>query len=60
MCGIAGLLRVPIDLDRAAVPRMLAAMGHRGPDDRGTGERPDPPGRAPRAVLLHARLWILA
>lgn len=38
---------------------MLAAMRHRGPDDSGLVELPDPAGRSHPAVLLHARLAIL-
>src|SRR5262249_471559 len=59
MCGIAGLLGVPLHLAKAAAPRMLAAMRHRGPDDSGVEIVPHPEGHHPPAVLLHTRLAIL-
>jgi asparagine synthase (glutamine-hydrolysing) len=58
MCGIAGLLGVPLELAVPAAERMLSAMRHRGPDDRGievVRTRND----GPPAVLAHARLAIL-
>ncbi len=58
MCGIAGLIGVPLEQARPAGRRMLAALGHRGPDGRGLVEVAGPPGRPP-AVLAHARLAIL-
>ena len=56
MCGIAGILsQNPLpDAERAALPSMLAALRHRGPDDSG---RFLSPGR--QAALAHARLSIL-
>jgi len=59
MCGIAGLLGVPLDRSRPAAARMLAAMRHRGPDDSGTLILRDPRDLAPPAVLLQARLAVL-
>src|SRR5262249_33445262 len=59
MCGIAGLLGVPLHLAKAAAPRMLAAMRHRGPDDSGVEIVQHPEGHHPPAVLLHTRLAIL-
>ena len=35
MCGIAGIIAENSDAVRRAVPRMTAAMIHRGPDDGG-------------------------
>ena len=36
MCGIAGLMmRADIGADRTGLEAMVAALGHRGPDDRG-------------------------
>jgi asparagine synthase (glutamine-hydrolysing) len=57
MCGIAGLLGVSPELAADAAPRMLRALGHRGPDDRGTVTLDAPGG--PPALLLHNRLAIL-
>src|SRR5437762_6256097 len=59
MCGIAGLIGVPPEIARQIAPRILAALRHRGPDDRGIEEVPDPRGEAPPATLIHARLSIL-
>ena len=55
MCGICGVMALDGALDtaaKAAVPRMVAALRHRGPD--GTGEFSDD-----RAALGHARLAII-
>jgi asparagine synthase (glutamine-hydrolysing) len=57
MCGIAGLVGVSPELAAAAAPRMLRALGHRGPDDQGTATVEAAGG--PPAVLLHTRLAIL-
>ena len=35
MCAIAGLVGQATDQARAAMPRMLDAIRHRGPDDEG-------------------------
>jgi asparagine synthase (glutamine-hydrolysing) len=35
MCGIAGLVGPPAETSRDAMPRMLEALRHRGPDDEG-------------------------
>jgi asparagine synthase (glutamine-hydrolysing) len=35
MCGIAGVLAEQEDLVREALPKMVRALAHRGPDDRG-------------------------
>src|SRR5436305_12441172 len=35
MCGIAGILADDEGLVREALPRMVAALRHRGPDDEG-------------------------
>ena len=59
MCGIAGMLGIDEAIAREIAPRMLAAIAHRGPDDRGTHCVIDPRREAPPAVLLHARLAIL-
>ncbi|HEY7328462.1 MAG TPA: asparagine synthase (glutamine-hydrolyzing) [Gemmataceae bacterium] len=59
MCGIAGMLGVAEELAKAAAPRMLTAMRHRGPDDEGIEVVADPQGRAPPAVLIHTRLAIV-
>lgn len=53
MCGIAGLLTASGEApDPALIARMVAAIGHRGPD--GTGERIEP-----GVGLGHARLSII-
>ena len=57
MCGIAGLIGIAPELAAEAAPRMLRAIGHRGPDDRGTAAVPAAGG--PAAVLLQTRLAIL-
>jgi asparagine synthase (glutamine-hydrolysing) len=59
MCGIAGILGLPMHTAKVIAPRMLEAMRHRGPDDSGMQILPDPRGEAPPAVLLHTRLAIL-
>ncbi|NQT17123.1 MAG: asparagine synthase (glutamine-hydrolyzing), partial [Planctomycetes bacterium] len=59
MCGIAGILGLPPEVANEAGSRMRAAMHHRGPDDSGLVELPDPAGRTHPAVLLHTRLAIL-
>jgi asparagine synthase (glutamine-hydrolysing) len=57
MCGIAGLIGVAPELAAEAVPRMLRALGHRGPDDRGMATVPAAGG--PSAWLVQTRLAIL-
>jgi asparagine synthase (glutamine-hydrolysing) len=59
MCGIAGILGLPISVARRAAPRMLAALRHRGPDHAATQVLTHPRDHAPRAVLVHTRLAIL-
>jgi asparagine synthase (glutamine-hydrolysing) len=56
MCGIAGILGGdPLDdAARQAVPVMLRALRHRGPDDCGTWTAP-----GGHAALAHARLSII-
>ena len=55
MCGIAGILTsTPLPESTAALPRMLGALRHRGPDDRGSFHSP-----GGHAALAHARLSIL-
>jgi asparagine synthase (glutamine-hydrolysing) len=58
MCGIAGF--VARQVDPAALPRMLAAIAHRGPDGEGawTGQAPGAAGDW-RVVLGHRRLAII-
>ena len=58
MCGIAGF--VARQVDPAALPRMLAAIAHRGPDGEGawTGEAAGDNGGW-RVVLGHRRLAII-
>ena len=41
------------------MPRACWLLRHRGPDDQGIEEIPDPRGKSPPAVLIHARLSIL-
>ena len=56
MCGIAGILSqyaLP-EVERRALPVMLAALRHRGPDDQGQFLSP-----GGHAALAHARLSIL-
>lgn len=36
MCGIAGIIATSPDLVSTALPKMIAALGHRGPDDEGS------------------------
>jgi asparagine synthase (glutamine-hydrolysing) len=55
MCGIAGILNAG-EGSLEATERMVAAMGHRGPDDRGTVEATP---RGARVVLGNARLAII-
>jgi asparagine synthase (glutamine-hydrolysing) len=57
MCGIAGLIGVAPERAAEAAPRMLRAIGHRGPDDRGTAVVSGAGGSA--AVLVQTRLAIL-
>lgn len=52
MCGIAGLWGKADSAARDAVARMVAALHHRGPDDRGVQECPD-------AVLGMTRLAVI-
>jgi asparagine synthase (glutamine-hydrolysing) len=59
MCGIGGILGVPLELARPAAQRMLAALRHRGPDGSGCVEIDDPAATAPPVVLVHTRLAIL-
>jgi asparagine synthase (glutamine-hydrolysing) len=59
MCGIAGILGVDPELARPAAERMLLALQHRGPDDRGIEVVPSPSSGLPPAVLVHTRLAIL-
>ena len=55
MCGIAGILNPTVPGEAAtALPRMLAALRHRGPDDQGMFRSP-----SGHAALAHARLSIL-
>lgn len=58
MCGIAGIIRRGSgsldDSDQGRLDRMLAALAHRGPDDRGSWSSPDG-----RVLLGHTRLAIL-
>ena len=56
MCGIAGLIAKTDSTERfaAVLPRLEAAIAHRGPDDRGTHVSRDG-----RAGLVHVRLSIL-
>ncbi len=56
MCGIAGILTREADgaASGPAVARMLRAIEHRGPDDRGTWQSP-----SGQASFSHARLSIL-
>lgn len=58
MCGIAGIIRRGSgsldDSDRRRLDRMLAALAHRGPDDRGSWSSADG-----RVLLGHTRLAIL-
>ncbi len=50
MCGISGMIGLASDDD--TIERMLATMGRRGPDGRGTYQNAD-------TVLLHSRLAII-
>lgn len=59
MCGIGGILGVPLESARPAAQRMLAALRHRGPDGSGCVEIDDPAATAPPVVLVHTRLAIL-
>lgn len=54
MCGIAGWVDWTADLSRqkARVEEMVAAMGHRGPDEQGIWS-------SPQAVLGHCRLAVV-
>ena len=55
MCGIAGILNASaLPGSVTALPRMLTALRHRGPDDQGCFHSP-----GGDAVLAHARLAIL-
>ena len=58
MCGIAGMIGVPADVATATAPRLLAALGHRGPDGHGVQFVVSETGPHP-AVLVHTRLAIL-
>lgn len=58
MCGIAGIVGRLDETNRAALRRMSAAVGHRGPDGAGTWESaPDAAGHG--CLLAHRRLSIL-
>lgn len=52
MCGLAGYVRRGGDADPALVEKMLARLGHRGPDGRGLWARRE-------VALGHTRLSIL-
>ncbi len=52
MCAIAGVVGQPAELSRAAMPHMLEAMRHRGPDDEGVFEEDG-------VCLGHRRLSII-
>ena len=55
MCGIAGILNSSaLSHSNTALPRMLAALRHRGPDDQGCFHSP-----GGDAALAHVRLSIL-
>lgn len=56
MCGIAGILsqNALLGADSIALPSMLAALRHRGPDDQGQFQSP-----GGHAAIAHARLAIL-
>ena len=57
MCGIGGIVSsdAPLgDEGRAALERIMAGLGHRGPDDRGTYVSRDG-----LAGLVHTRLAII-
>lgn len=56
MCGIAGILSADPHLARRALPRLVEAQAHRGPDDRGEVSVEVPGGVA---ALGHRRLAIL-
>ena len=58
MCGIAGILGRTDDRNRAALDRMGAALGHRGPDGGGVWVSP-PDAAGNGALMLHRRLSIL-
>jgi asparagine synthase (glutamine-hydrolysing) len=57
MCGIAGILGIPLDVARPATERMKLALRHRGPDDEGIEVVFGPGGRV--AMLAHTRLAIV-
>ena len=57
MCGIAGVLGLPLEQARPAAERMLAALRHRGPDGEGLEVLELP--KAPPVVLAHTRLAIV-
>lgn len=58
MCGFAGY--IARDVDPAALPRMLAAIAHRGPDGEGAWQRGWPgQSGAWQVVLGHRRLAIV-
>lgn len=61
MCGIAGIADFSArPIDPALVPRMCAAICHRGPDDEGIQQIPaNPAASEPRAVLGNRRLSII-
>ncbi len=59
MCGIAGVLGLPLEIARPAAERMQRALAHRGPDDSGLEVIADPTGQAPPIVLAQTRLAIL-
>lgn len=52
MCAVAGVVGQPTSLSRAAMPRILEAMRHRGPDDEGVFEEDG-------VCLGHRRLSII-
>jgi asparagine synthase (glutamine-hydrolysing) len=58
MCGIAGSLGLPLDVAGPAVEKMRRALGHRGPDDRGT-EVLLVDGFSHPVILAHNRLAII-
>lgn len=62
MCGIAGVVEfegAPPGAARTAAGRMVAALGHRGPDGTGLVEWCGDGTREPHAVLGHTRLAII-
>lgn len=59
MCGIAGILGLPLELSLPIAQKMQANLLHRGPDGHGIQNVEHPLGQRHPVVLVHTRLSIM-